>query len=151
LKAFFVGDFTHPPSKSVKSFGNRPDLTLAIVSGSIPEGTDIVVSHQPPYGCGDRGLGSHELRAAIRRVKPRLVICGHIHEGFGRFGCEGVTVYNVSVVDEQYRLVHEPTLIELSYSSELIEAAQQWTADRHRIWEIVSQSARRSLAGERWN
>jgi Icc-related predicted phosphoesterase len=87
---------------------------LATVYDSIPEGTDIVVSHQPPYGCGDHGLGSHELRAAIRGVKPRLVICGHIHEGFGRFECEGVMVYNVSVVDEQYRLVHEPTLIELS-------------------------------------
>ena len=74
---------------------------------------DILVSHQPPYGCGDFGLGSVELRAAIRRVKPKLVICGHIHDGFGRFECDGTTVYNVSVVDEAYRLVHTPTIIDL--------------------------------------
>ena len=81
------------------------------------------MSHQPPYGYGNRyhdaasgnvtHLGSRELLAAIRRVRPRLVICGHVHDGHGQFDCDGVPVYNVSLVDEQYRLVYSPTVIGL--------------------------------------
>jgi len=101
----------------------KPPTELELMYAAIPEGIDILVSHQPPYGYGDgswdgysgtaRRLGSRELLAAIRRVKPKLVICGHIHEGYGRFDCEGTAVYNVSVVDERYRLVREPTVIDV--------------------------------------
>lgn len=109
---------------------------------AIPEGTDIIVSHAPPYGYGDitpypnenKGdlhCGSKELLAAIERVKPPIVINGHIHGCYGaRFidvcdqhgtqarDCEcktfhQVAVYNVSVVNEQYQRVNAPTVIEL--------------------------------------
>jgi hypothetical protein len=96
---------------------------LANVYAQIPAGLDILVSHQPPYGYGDASpnvrtggvehLGSRELLAAIARVRPKLVVCGHIHEGHGRYESDGVPIYNVSVVDEQYRLVHSPTVIDL--------------------------------------
>ena len=97
---------------------------LAKVYAAIPEGVDILVSHQPPYGYGDRyvdeqsgaveHLGSHELRAAIERVKPRLVICGHLHGGHGHFEHGGTAIYNVSVVNEQYRLVRPATVIDIA-------------------------------------
>jgi hypothetical protein len=41
------------------------------------------------------------------------VICGHVHGGFGRYEHLGIPIYNVSVVDERYRLVNAPTVIEL--------------------------------------
>jgi hypothetical protein len=56
-------------------------------------------------------LGSKELLGTIDREQPKLVICGHIHAGHGRFEYNGIPIYNVSVVDEQYRLVHSPTVI----------------------------------------
>lgn len=97
-----------------------PDL--APVYAAIPSGIDILVSHQPPYGYGDcltddraitfEHLGSRELLAAIDRVKPRLVICGHIHGGHGRYEHAGIPIYNASVVDDRYRLVHPPTVID---------------------------------------
>lgn len=100
----------------------KPARELAAVYAEIPEGVDILVSHQPPYGHGDRvynvsagrveHLGSRELLAAIERIKPKLVICGHIHDAYGRYEHQGVPIHNVSVVDEQYRLVRSPTVIE---------------------------------------
>lgn len=100
----------------------KPPRELADVYAQIPEGIDILVSHQPPYGRGDRyfdvgagkveHLGSPELLAAIDRVRPKLVICGHIHDGHGRTEYDGIPIYNVTLVDEQYRLVHSPTVID---------------------------------------
>jgi hypothetical protein len=112
----------------------KPHADLHEVYNQIPAGTDIIVSHQPPYGYGDRvppdllegsrdvHQGSQELRYHIARVKPKIVICGHIHNGHGEYRlmdadldgstCD-VKVYNVSLVDEAYRLVHAPTVIDL--------------------------------------
>ena len=96
---------------------------LVQVYAAIPDGTDILVSHQPPYGYGDRTfnldsarvehVGSRQLLDAIERVRPKMVICGHVHGGFGRYEHHGIPIYNVSVVDERYRLVNAPTTIEL--------------------------------------
>jgi len=81
------------------------------------------VSHQPPLCHGDRAfnldagrvehVGSRELLDAAERVRPRLVICGHVHGGFGRYEHQEIPIYNVSVVDEAYRLVNAPTIIDL--------------------------------------
>ncbi len=96
------------------------ELTAAYAR--IPEGIDVLMSHQPPYGCGDLvtdpsgdrvHVGSRELLATIERVRPRIVVCGHIHAGHGRYEHRGIPIYNVSVVDERYRNVHEATVIDL--------------------------------------
>ncbi len=96
---------------------------LAHVYSAIPEGIDILVSHQPPFGYGDRcadfvsgriiNVGSRELLSTIDRVRPKIVVCGHIHEGYGQFERNSTRIYNVSVVDEYYQLVRGPTVIDL--------------------------------------
>lgn len=48
----------------------------------------VLVSHSPPRGVVDRSprgqsLGSRAVRDAVVRLRPRLVVCGHIH------GCAG--------------------------------------------------------------
>ena len=96
---------------------------LVPVYAAIPEGIEILVSHQPPFGYGDRcadftsgriiNVGSRELLATIDRVRPKIVVCGHIHEGYGQFERDGTRIFNVSVVDEHYRLVRGPTVIDL--------------------------------------
>jgi len=101
----------------------RDPIDLAPIYASIPPGTDIIVSHQPPRGCGDRELvdppdrfghvGSIELRAAIERVRPRLVICGHIHRSFGRYEHAGVPIYNVCINDERYLPTNPVTALQV--------------------------------------
>ncbi len=95
---------------------------------NIPRGTDIIVSHQPPYMLGDEvparylvgnradedaHVGSKELLHAIDTVKPKYVICGHIHNGRGVYVHGGTTILNVAVVNEQYQRVYEPVEFEI--------------------------------------
>jgi Icc-related predicted phosphoesterase len=49
----------------------------------------VLVSHSPPRGAVDRtsqgvSLGSTAIRAAVLRVEPLLVVCGHIHGSAGQ-------------------------------------------------------------------
>jgi hypothetical protein len=47
---------------------------------------DILISHTPPYGtrcdrpANREHAGSLPVRRFVERVRPRLVVCGHIHE-----------------------------------------------------------------------
>ena len=49
---------------------------------------DVIISHCPPHGARDLAIsgariGSPGLAEAIRRVRPKLVVCGHVHEDSG--------------------------------------------------------------------
>jgi Icc-related predicted phosphoesterase len=49
----------------------------------------VLVSHSPPKGAVDRtsrgqSLGSAAVRRAVERLRPVLVVCGHIHGSAGR-------------------------------------------------------------------
>ena len=74
----------------------------------IPNNTDILITHGPPYGILDqtvRGkvcVGCEELLKAIKRVKPKLHVFGHIHEVRGREEIDGITYINASSVDLSY-------------------------------------------------
>jgi hypothetical protein len=62
----------------------------------------VIVSHVPPRGFQDRvffGLhaGSKELRRAIERYSPRLVLCGHIHEDPGYTKFRETVIVNCSL------------------------------------------------------
>ena len=88
----------------------------------IPDDTDVLVTHGPPYGVldGVNGyvcVGCEELRDALERVKPRLHVFGHIHEGYGQLlfkhnGPNTICV-NASIMDENYIPVNKPIRIEL--------------------------------------
>lgn len=84
----------------------------------IPGDTDVVITHQPAYGIldyanyGKENTGcKHLLDTLTKRVKPKVHICGHIHESFGQHELNNTRFYNVSLLDEDYKLVHDPTTI----------------------------------------
>jgi Icc-related predicted phosphoesterase len=76
----------------------------------IPEDTEILVTHGPPYGILDdanaRGYENHvgcqELEKRIRETKVKLHVFGHIHEGAGYKYLDGRTYVNASSLDEMY-------------------------------------------------
>lgn len=82
----------------------------------IPDNTDVLITHGPPHGILDLvprdSLGSHEnteceeLLLAVRKVKPKLHVFGHIHEGYGVARKSGITFVNACVCDAAYRPVN---------------------------------------------
>lgn len=68
-----------------------------------PERT-IVLSHYPPKGVVDKTdfgshVGSPELLDLIKKYKPLLVICGHIHEAAGVDNIGDTTVVNAAMTN----------------------------------------------------
>lgn len=52
--------------------------------GTVPEGTDILITHAPPRGHLDLlSIGCVHLLQELWRVRPRLHVFGHVHEGAG--------------------------------------------------------------------
>lgn len=70
----------------------------------------VLVVHSPPKGCVDvssRGasIGSEAIRACIERVRPRLVVCGHVHGSGGQVGeLFGVPVVNAGPAGIEWEL-----------------------------------------------
>jgi Icc-related predicted phosphoesterase len=103
----------------------------------IPDDTDILITHGPPYGimdavhrevfCGERDewVGSASLLGKVFRICPKLHVFGHIHEGYGRYnhtprggssenlGITPVTFVNCSHVNERYKPVNKPVRVVL--------------------------------------
>jgi len=88
----------------------------------IPDDTDIIISHSPPYDILDetkdhKKIGSKALLSRIKEIKPKFVIFGHNHEGYGKITktIDGklVTFLNCSSMDEEYNIVNQPVLIEI--------------------------------------
>lgn len=74
----------------------------------IPQ-VDLLVSHGPPRGTGDRLVGGAEvgcrfLAERLGEVPPKLCIFGHIHEGYGLWRHDDTMLANVAYVDELYEV-----------------------------------------------
>lgn len=96
----------------------------------IPADTDVLITHGPPRGMRDRvespaarllgrmlgqgtRVGCRDLREAVARVRPRLHVFGHIHEGYGRETADGTLCVNAANVDAGYRPVNPPVVVDL--------------------------------------
>jgi Icc-related predicted phosphoesterase len=88
---------------------------------TIPDHIDILVVHGPPMyfqdSNGKEHVGSEELLERLLQINPLLVVCGHIHEGYGEsyitLRDSNIHVVNACICDEKYRPVNQPIIIEL--------------------------------------
>lgn len=85
-------DEGHPDETETGSSNKDPKFQASAASdlwSGIPLDTDVVVTHTPPYRHCDesiskrRAFGCEHLRRALWRVRPKLAVCGHVHEGRG--------------------------------------------------------------------
>ena len=84
----------------------------------VPPNTDILMTHGPAFGILDcvinsNHVGCKDLMKKIKEIKPKVHVCGHIHEAYGREKKGGVQFINASVLNEFYELSNPPVPFEL--------------------------------------
>ena len=83
----------------------------------IPEDTDILVTHGPAKGFVDDGVGCETILEHVHRVKPRLVVSGHIHQAHGvvagKGKAAGVTFVNAANASKGYSMGWEAVRLEI--------------------------------------
>ncbi|MCH4821968.1 metallophosphatase domain-containing protein [Gramella lutea] len=83
----------------------------------IPDDTDILITHTPPYGILDEidsglSLGCEELTQVLPLVQPKLHLFGHVHNASGSTKQNGIKYFNLSILDERMRIMHSPVIID---------------------------------------
>lgn len=90
----------------------------------IPEGIDILITHGPAWGIlddveGRRGqhLGCELLANRIKKIKPKIHICGHIHSGRNIVKVGDTLHIHASVLDERYNYTNKPITIDFDFET----------------------------------
>lgn len=87
----------------------------------VPEDTQVLISHGPPYGLGDitsraGHVGDEALAKRLDELSNiRLNVFGHIHEGYGVYWKNNRCFVNASVLDAWYSGFNAPIMLDLNY------------------------------------
>ena len=86
----------------------------------IPENTDLLITHGPPYGILDSvpesevHSGCRELFDAVIRVRPKLHVFGHVHGAHGIFGSDETIFVNAALMSSFGGLDKDPIVLKIS-------------------------------------
>ncbi len=100
------------------AFNLQRGQALADKWALIPDDTDVLITHGPPYGILDLthwdqiSVGCKDLASRVIKVAPKAHIFGHIHEGYGRLNFSGIEFINASICNPNYKL-NEPIVFEI--------------------------------------
>jgi Icc-related predicted phosphoesterase len=89
------------------------------VWNTIPNDTDVIITHGPPAKIRDfipssrEYVGCSDLLHRIQVIQPKLVCFGHIHEGYGLQEIDETIFANASICDANYDPTNKPHIIEL--------------------------------------
>ena len=106
---FYDWAFNHP----------RNGRALARYWSLIPDDTDVLITHGPPFGILDLPFGKGEsagcelLLKRVKEVNPRVHIFGHIHGSYGQQRIGPTLFVNACLCNELYQPVNPPHLIDL--------------------------------------
>jgi len=85
----------------------------------IPDHTDVLITHTPPFGILDQPrsrqvhCGCRHLLERVDVVKPRFHLFGHTHASAGLQENGFTTFVNASLVDRRYRVARSPVRLDL--------------------------------------
>lgn len=115
-----VSIFGSPYSRKYGNWAYMCDETdLAVMYGSIPATTNILVSHGPAYGkldfCPNGHVGSTALAAALKKLHHlKLHVVGHVHEGRGTLISNGLLTINAAICGIPYSdTIFNPITVEI--------------------------------------
>lgn len=87
------------------------------VWSKVPGSTDVLISHGPPLGRGDftdhsGRSGDYDLLQHVQnRIRPRLHVFGHIHQGHG-YSFDGHTLFcNASSLNSETEIASRPCIV----------------------------------------
>lgn len=91
----------------------------------IPDDTDVLITHCPPFGILDvsgfdnEKLGCRDLYEAVLRVEPQVHCFGHIHHSYGTTKLvhdDGfkTQMINAAICDERYKPTSSPFIYEIA-------------------------------------
>lgn len=90
---------------------------LQMVMNAIPEDTDVLLTHNPPWEILDyvpvRNCGCELLRERVDQLKLLAHCFGHIHYSNGQLEKNGTLFVNSSICDEDYIPCQSPQLFTL--------------------------------------
>lgn len=98
---------------------NREEYKLAQHWEGIPDNTDVLITHSPPFGILDWSSdkipqGSPSLLYEVQnRIKPKIHCFGHMHDCHGIDIINETTFLNATVLDEKYLVAYRPIVIEI--------------------------------------
>lgn len=89
---------------------------------------DIVISHQPPFMIRDAVFPERTNKYAQEHVgsvalnrwfhsmkkKPKVWVCGHIHESYGQENIDGTEFFNAAMCDRNYEQNNKPLTWEIN-------------------------------------
>ena len=92
--------------------------SMNFVWDKVPTDTDVLLTHGPPLGVGDRTsrgehVGCAEQRKWILAHQPKLVVCGHIHEGYGIYILGRTVVVNASICTSKYAPTNRAVTVDI--------------------------------------
>lgn len=112
----FYGSPWVPHLKKWAFYGD--DLTLTKKFNRIDDGTEVLITHDPPHEIGDltshSHVGSIQLAKRIKELeKLKLHVSGHIHECYGIRTVNGVDFVNAAICTREYKPLNKPIVMEI--------------------------------------
>lgn len=106
------------------AFMKRRGTEIRTTWEDIPRQTDILITHGPPFGVGDKTIGGvitgcQDLLNTVNESHIALHAFGHIHEGYGVYKMDPdwsnwptpTHFINASVLNHRYEISNQPILV----------------------------------------
>lgn len=116
-----IGNFNfwgspYTPGNGAWAFNDTPGKTMSQYWDEIPENTDFLITHCPPYGILDeldnkRHIGCPKLVQRIHQIRLPHHVFGHNHNDYGIVRTRQTMFINAASLDNRYRLINAPLVI----------------------------------------